>query len=254
MINPFRVAGGALRDLFDEFLLLIICNLIWAVLCAPLWVLAFGLLLAGEGVFAVAAALVGVLPAGPATAGLYAVAARVTDGRASKVGDFFAGMRAYAGPAIAVTLAAVAGLGLILFNLSFYLAVNNIFGGLMLGLWLYLLIAWLGVIVYAYPLIFLQERPDLRLIARNSALMALGRPLFTVATLLLMGLVTLLSAYLVLPLLIITAALLAIWSTKATRTLIEDARRRREEAEANAVNQGANLSDEKGRKGQVKPK
>lgn len=253
MINPFRPLGSALRDLFDDFLLLIGCNLLWALLSFPLWIVAYNLLLAGLSLPAGVAALLGVLPAGPATSALYAVAFRVTDGRASKLADFFGALRQHARTGIILTGIAVVGLVVILFNLGFYLSVNNIFGGLMLGLWLYLLISWLGVMLYAFPLAFLQERPELRLIARNAFLMAVGRPIFTVLTLLMMGIVFLLSAYLLVPIVLFSVAFLAVWSTRAARTLIDDARRRREEAEATATG-AVSVSDEKGRKGQVRPK
>jgi uncharacterized membrane protein YesL len=252
MINPFRPLGSALRDLFDDFLLLIVCNLLWALLSFPLWTLAYTLLLAGLPLLAGLAALIGVLPAGPATVALYAVAFRVVDGRASKLADYFAAMRAHARVGIVLTALAVGGLVVILFNLGFYLSVNNVFGGLMLGVWLYLLISWLGVLIYAFPLVFLQERPDLRLIARNAFLMALGRPIFTVLTLLLMGVLFIVSAYLIAPIVLFTLAFLAVWSTRATKTLIDDARRRREEAAATTGVVSA--TDEKGRKGQVRPK
>jgi uncharacterized membrane protein YesL len=253
MINPFRPLGSALRDLFDDFLLLIGCNLLWALLSLPIWILAYSLLGAGVPLLAGFAALVGVLPAGPATIALYAVAYRVADGRASKMADFFAAMRQHARIGIVLTAIAVFGLVVILFNLGFYLSVNNLFGGLMLGVWLYLLISWLGVLIYAFPLVFLQEQPALRLIARNSVLMALGRPIFTVLTLLLMVILFLVSAYLLVPVLLFTTAFLSVWATRATKTLIDDARRRRELAAATAASQQVG-TDEKGRKGQVRPK
>jgi uncharacterized membrane protein YesL len=254
MINPFRTFGSALRDLFDDFMLLIVCNLVWALLSLPLWIFALAMLGAGLPLMAALAALLGVLPAGPATAALFHVAFRVVDGRASKFSDFVDGMRQNVRVGIIITAIAVAGLVLIVVNLGFYIGVSNIFGGLMLGLWLYLLISWLGVLLYAYPLIFFQERPELRLIARNAFLMALGRPIFTFVTLLLMGVLLLLSSYLIVPIVLFTIALFAVWSTRATKTLIDDARRRREEAEAGAAAKGAPVAEERGRKGQVRPK
>lgn len=253
MLNPFRAPGAALRDLLDEFLLLIVCNLIWAVMSLPLWGLAVAALGMNEPALALAAALLGVLPAGPATAGLFHVAYRVTDGRAIKLADFFAGMRRQARLGLTLTAIAVAGLLVIIFNLGFYLGMNSMLGGVMLGLWLYLLLFWLGLILYAYPLIFLLEQPGMRLIGRNALLMSIGRPLFTIVTLLLMGVVLLISFVLVVPLALITLAFFAVWATHATRTVIDDARRRREAAEAQAAAPAA-PSDEQGRKGQVRPK
>lgn len=251
MLNPFRPLGTSLRDLFDDFLLLIFCNLLWALMSLPLWGLAFLLFGAGQPFAAGAVALLGVLPAGPATAGLYAVAFRVTDGRASKLSDYFAGLRQHARIGIILTALAVGGLLVALFNLGFYLSVNNLFGGVMLGLWLYLLLFWLGLTLYAFPLAFLQEQPNLRTIARNAFLMAVGRPVFTALTLLLMGVILLISFLLVAPIALFTTAFFAVWATRATRTLIDDARRRRELAEGTAAQAP---DEERGRKGQVRPK
>jgi uncharacterized membrane protein YesL len=251
MLNPFRAFGSSLRDLFDDFLLLIICNVLWALLSLPLWALAFMLLSAGAPALAAVAALLGVLPAGPATIALYYVANRITDGRATKVSDYFGAMREHARIGIILTGIALAGLVVILFNLGFYLSVNNAFGGAMLGLWIYLLVFWLGLSLYVFPLAFLQDTPDLRLIARNAFLMSVGRPIFTFLTLVLMGIIVGLSAFLIVPLVLITVAYLPVWATRATRQLIDDARRRREEAEAKPSDQPVN---EKGRKGQVRPK
>lgn len=250
MLNPLRALGKSLRDLFDDFLLLAVCNLLWAVLSLPLWWVALVPLLQGAWLLAGAIALLGVLPAGAATAGLFYVAHKVADGRAAKVADFFAGMRQYARPGWALMGVATASFLLISYNLSFYTGVGNLFGAIMLGLWLYGLIFWLGLLLYAPALIFLQEEPDLRLVARNAFLMALGRPIFTFLTLAMMLAIVLLSAFLIVPLFLVTVALLALWSVNAARQLIADSRRRREEAEAKT----ATPPEERGRKGQVRPK
>lgn len=253
MANPFSALWSALRDLFDEFLLLIVCNLLWLLISGPLFFLAYLLLSAGGAVSAALVALLGVLPAGPATAALTAVSYRVSDGRAIKLSDFFAGMRSHARQGWAVLGAFVVGLTLMLFNLSFYLSVNSLFGGLMLGLWLYLLLFWCALLIYSFPLLFLQERPSLRMMLRNAALMVVGRPVFTFVTLVLMAVVLALSVATIAPFVLITLALLNLWSVRATRHLIQVAEARRAADEAKAA-QSAALSEEKGRRGQVRPK
>lgn len=250
MLNPFGALGKAMRDLFDDFLLLIVCNMIWALMCLPIWVFALFLLGEGAGLLTIMVALLGVVPAGPATAGIFHIAYRVADGRASRVRDFFVGMRQYARPGWAVVGVATASLLLIGYSLGFYLTVTNLFGAIMLGLWLYGLLFWLSMLLYAPALVVLQERPDLRLVARNAFLMALGRPIFTVLNCLLLVVLLVLSSYLVLPLFLVTMSFFALWSVHAARQLIEDARRRRESADPSPVV----LPEERGRKGQVRPK
>jgi uncharacterized membrane protein YesL len=250
MLNPFRALGKALRDLFDDFLPLTVANLLWVLFSLPLWWAALGLLLQGVWLLAAVFAMVGVLPAGPATAGLFYIAYKVADGRAVKLGDFFTGMRQYARPGWAVVAVATGSFMLIVYNIGFYLSVTNLFGGVMLGLWLYALIFWIGLLIYAPALIFLQDAPSLRLVARNAFLMALGRPIYTFLTIVLMVALVVLSVVLIVPVFLFTIALLALWSLGATRTVVDEARRRREAAELVT----APPSEERGRKGQVRPK
>jgi hypothetical protein len=252
MLNPFRALGLTLRDLFDEFMLLIGCNLIWVVMCGPLWVLAFYAALDGMNGFAVLVALLGVLPAGPATMGLVGIAQRITEGRASKLSDFFAAMRRYARAGWLFAGAWMGGLLLVLLNLGYYNTVGGWLGVLMSGLWLYGLIFWLSLLIYAPALIVLQEVPTLRLVARNSVLMVAGRPIFTLVNLALMGLLIFVSLALVVPMFVLTISLLSLWGMHATNELIADARRRREQSEA--ADNAPQPAEDRGRKGQVRPK
>jgi hypothetical protein len=252
MGNPFQALGKALRDLFDDLFVLLVCSLIWAAMSLPLWALALSALAEGAPLAALLIALLGALPAGPANAGLFYVAHRVTEGRATRIADLFAGMRLYLRPTLLITFIACGGALLILFNLGFYLGISSILGGLLLGLGLYLLLFWLGLALYAYPLIMLQEDPALGLIGRNALLLSIGYPIYTAVTLFLMAVVLVISLILVVPMVLFTPALLAVWATCATRALIADARRRREEARARAA--GPPPAEERGRKGQVRPK
>jgi hypothetical protein len=194
--------------------------------------------------------MVGVLPAGPATAAMAYVASRVSEGRATRVGEFFGAMRTYARQSWVLLGIWMLGFLIILIDIGFYLGVGNLLGSLILGLWIYLLVVWLALLIYIFPLMALQEQFSLRLIARSAGLMVVGRPIFTVVNLALMLLVIFGSLMVVLPIFMITVAFLNVWSVRAARDLIEDARRRRGEAEA----QEAPPVEEKGRKGQVRPK
>lgn len=256
MVRAFRAFWRAVKDIFDEFLLMAICNVLWSLISLPLLVVS-NILLLTTGVWpAIAVGLLAVLPLAPATAGFYVIAQRTTEGRVSKVGDFFAGMRRYALPAWRTLGVWAIGLVIILVDLSFYMGVDNFIGSLILGLWFYLLVVWLGLLIYIFPLMLLQERPDLRTIARNALLMTVGRPIFTLTTLVLMGLVV--ATALLIPLLtplffLFIVALLVQWSMRATQTLIKEAEDRRA-AEQAAAEATAPPPAEKGRRGQVRPK
>lgn len=248
---PFRVMWGALRDLFDEFLLLTLANVMWAAMSVPLFSIAYVAMVSNAALPAAAAALVGVVPAAPAFAGLYALSKRIIEGRASKLSDFFAGMRAYAVPAWRLYGVWMAGLVLILWNLAFYAGVPGILGGVLIGFFLYLFMLWSALIIYAFPLMVLMERPSLKQIARNALVMIVSRPIYTLVTMLLMGFILILSSVvLVAPFLLFAVALLALWSTRATQFLIDEAQAQKEAAAAEA----APPAEERGRRGQVRPK
>ena len=251
MINPLRPIWAALHDVFDEFALLLGCNLIWCVLSLPLLWVAYLALGVGATTPAALTVLVGVLPAGPATAALAYVANRTSEGRATRMGEFFVAMRTYARPGWTILGLWVLGLLVILFDIGFYSGMGNLLGAIILGVWIYLLVIWLALLIYLFPLMAMQEQVSLRLIVRSAALMVVGRPIFTAVNLALMLLVIGLSVMAVVPLVAITPALLSVWGVRATRTLIDDARRRRSAAEATSE---PTVVEEKGRKGQVRPK
>ncbi len=258
MIRAFRALGKAIKDVFEELLLLIMCNLIWALISLPLLLAAYITLADLQNIWlAVLLSLLAVLPMAPATAGLYVVAHRTSEGRVSKIGDFFGGMRRYALPAWRTLGIWMIGFIIILVDLQFYAGVTNFVGSLILGLWFWLLVIWLGLLIYIFPLILLQEQPSLRIIARNAFLMTLGRPIFTLITLVLMGALVLICV--IFPLLtvlipLILVALLAQWSMRATQELIKEAEERQAAAQAKAEAEAARATEEKGRRGQVRPK
>jgi uncharacterized membrane protein YesL len=249
MVNPLAVFWAAIKDLFEEFLLLIICNLIWAFMSLPLLGLALTMIEPLGLVPAIITSLIGGVPAGVASVGLAFVAHRVSDGRAIKLGHFFEGMRTYWRPGALLGVLWLFGLAVILVDLGFYGSMGNLLGSLMVGLWFYALLIWLGALIYAFPLLLLQDKPNLRIMARNALLMTLGRPLFTLATLILMSFIAGLSSVLVAPIFLLTFSLFTLWGMRATQALIAADLARRE-----ALDQTAEAPAEKGRKGQVRPK
>ncbi len=251
MTAPFRVLWSALRDLFDEFLLMTMANIIWAALSLPLFSIAYVAMVSNAALPAAAAALAGVAPAAPAFAGLYVLSKRITEGRASTLADFFAGMRAYALPAWRLYGVWMAGFALILFNLGFYATLPGILGGIVIGFFLYLFLLWSALIIYAFPLLVLLEQPSLKQIARQALIMIVSRPVFTLITMFLMGVVLVLSSVvLIVPFLLFTVSWLALWSTRATQYLLDEAKARQEALTAATEPP----TEERGRRGQVRPK
>jgi uncharacterized membrane protein YesL len=245
----FRVLWLALKDTFDELGTLIVANLLWLLMSAPLMLLGLYNVLQANILPGVLVLLLSVLPAGPATAGLYALADRITEGRAVSVRNFFEGVRAYAKLSWQVYGLWTVGLIVIVTNLTFYPNMGTV-GLFLMVVFLYLLVIWWGLLIYIGPLMLLQQDKRIRLIARNALLMTMGRPVFSLVTLLLMALILGLSFVLWIALPLLTFALLALWGFRATVKLVKDA----EERQAARAEAAAEESSEKGRGGQVRPR
>ena len=249
MLNPLTALGRSLRDLFDDFFLIICCNLIWFCATAPLWAVALFMFVDGQFWLAALVTMLGTLPAGPLTMGLVAIAWRLTDGRVSGFRDFFGAVWRHARAGWILFGSWMLGFLLILFNLIYYGTLPGWVGVILTTIAIYLLIFWLSLLIYAPALFLLQEAPTPRTIIRSSTLMILGRPIFTMLTLAMMGLILLISFYLVAPLALLTMGWLALWGMQATRQQIADAKRREQEASAATL-----PPEERGRRGQVRPK
>ncbi len=139
---------------------------------------------------------------------------------------------------------------LILWNLAFYSGVPGLLGGVLIGFFLYLFMLWSALIIYAFPLMVLLDQPSLRQIARNALLLILMRPLYTLVTMLLMGIILVVSSLvLIVPFLLFSVSFLALWAVRATQFLIDEVQNKQ-------VTEATTTTpvEERGRRGQVRPK
>jgi uncharacterized membrane protein YesL len=250
-MSVFTTFWQSVKDLFDELFSLTLANLLWLLISAPLTIVAGLFIYVGSLGLAAVVALLNVLLVAPATAGLYSVAQRVAEGRVTTWRVFFAGFREYLLPSWRVYGVWALGLMLILVNLQFYNRLNSSVGFFLIPLFLSVLLVWLALLIYIGPLLLLQSDKRLRVIARNAFLMALGRPIFTLLTLIMMLVIFGASLWLVILPFVLTFAFLALWSFRATSRLIADAEAQR------AARAGKVVVDQppaKGRGGQVRPR
>lgn len=243
----FRVMWLAIKDLSDELFILIAVNFLYVLINLPLLGSAVVFFSSSAFFYAALFLLLSVLTLGPTNAGLFTVAQRVTEGRAVNVRLFFEGLREHYKLGWKVYGLWMVGLLLILINSQFYVRMGSAIGLILTVIFLDLLLIWLGVLIYIGPLMILQEDKSLRIIGRNALLMTLGRPVFSLVTLVFMIAITVLSFMITLPPFIITFAFLAIWGMRATLKLVADARERQEALEQKAA-------AEQGRGGQIRPK
>lgn len=251
-MNIFRTFWLSVKDLLDELFVLAIVNLLWVLINAPLVVIAGALLNGGAFAPGIVVALLCLLPMAPTTAGLYTVAQRVTEGRAISWRLFFQGLREHTTLSWRIYGPWALGLLLILVNLQFYGQMGSNVGAFLYILFLYFLLVWFALLIYIGPLMLLQSDKRIRVVARNAFLMALGRPIFTLVTLVMMGAIVLLSIWLLILPLALTFSFLALWSFRATTTLVAEAEARRAAREKKTTAQST--STEKGRGGQIRPR
>jgi hypothetical protein len=126
-----------------------------------------------------------VLP-NPVLAGVQAGTRELLTTGEGSLADCRRGLRAYWKVAAVTWLLAVPITAVILLNVAFY-------GGLIGGqyhigtaagplevIWLVIMLFWLSLHLYVFPLLLAQERPKAFLAYRNAAVLVLARPLFTV--------------------------------------------------------------------------
>jgi uncharacterized membrane protein YesL len=255
MMGTFRVFWLSIKDTFDEMFSLVVINLLWVLINAPLMGLAAFLIIEGATVPGIVVLLLAVLLMAPANAGLYTVAQRVTEGRVVSWRLFFEGFREYLMLSWQVYGIWTLGLILILSNMSFYARMGSNLGSFLLILFVYFLLVWVGLLIYIGPLMLLQSDKRIRVIARNAVFMVFGRPVFTLITLVLMALLGVVLGVVVplLPL-ILTFMFLAIWSFRATTTLIAEAEARRAARQEQAAEAANRANTDKGRSGQIRPR
>jgi uncharacterized membrane protein YesL len=253
-LNPFLIFWRAGRDTFDELFLMIGLNLLFVLLVGPLTAIAVVMVLNGAALIAAPIVLVNALLLGPASAGLLNVAERIVQGRVASFQLFFQGMRQYRVLSWQVYGIWTAGLITLLFNLYFYTQLQGFLGIFLTVLLAYLTYAWCTLLIYLGPLMLLQETKSLRLLFRNALIMVFGRPIFTIVTSITMGILLTISVWFGILALILTFAFFALWGMRATRAIIADAEKRRQEREGGstpATGEQVPLTD-RGRGGQIR--
>jgi hypothetical protein len=150
------------------------------------------------------------IPIGPATAALAVVARRCAAALRVNRTFYMDGLRAYWRPALGLSAIGMAVLALLLMNITFY---ASRFSGFVQGLtliWAYVLLFWLSVQFYVYPVLVRMEKPRALGALRTAMLGALANPLFSIVLLLIAALFTVLGALTVIFFFLVWPALMAL--------------------------------------------
>jgi uncharacterized membrane protein YesL len=155
MGSALRVVGRSFRDWWDEMFLMVGINLLWALLAIP------------------------VVTFFPALMGVYNLTYEKAQGRRVERELFWQGFRRYFGKSWALGAINTVATLLLIVNIWFYLQFPNWMFYFTI-IWVYVLVVWLVMQVYVYPLAIEQEDKSLKTIYLNAFRLALVRPLFTI--------------------------------------------------------------------------
>ncbi len=194
-MRAFLVAWWALRSFLGELTFLVGMSLLWfatggiAVIAAVL--IGYPLVVTG-GWWWLAVLLM--IPIGPASAALAVVARRcAADLRVTRT-LYFDGLRTYWRPALGLSAIGMVVLALLLMNITFYASRPNGFVQGLTFIWGYVLLFWLSVQFYAYPVLVRMEKPRTLGALRTAVLGALANPLFSILLVLIAAAFTALTA------------------------------------------------------------
>ncbi|HWR65011.1 MAG TPA: DUF624 domain-containing protein [Bellilinea sp.] len=146
MKAALSIVGGAIKDAWGDLWTMLVCNLLW--LLANLLV----------------------IPGPPATLALVQYTNRLAHGEVADFSDFWKAFRGYWGPAWRW---GAINLGVVAFLLGDFLLTSlsgqGVWQQYLQGLYLALLVAWLGVQFFALPFLFEQETMSVGQALRNGA-------------------------------------------------------------------------------------
>jgi len=166
--------------------------------------------------------LVALLPAAPATAGLYVVAQRIVRGQSIKFVHYWSGFKSYLVPSWKLGALILASGAILAFDLWFYLGAEQIVYRVIgfVGLWA--LLFWLLLQIYLFPLMVHQEDLQAKVVVKNAAMLVLAYPLFSLGILIVVLAATALSVLLLLVLVAtVWMPFVAVLSSKALVSRLE---------------------------------
>ncbi len=195
--EAMSVFWQTLKDTWEELFQLAIVNLVW--LFSALTIIG--------------------LPV--TTAGMYYVTNRVAHGKTFHFADFVDGIKLFWWRSLLWFLANVVFILLIIVNLQFYASFQATWSVFVNGLWLAILVFWLAMQVYFWPLLIEQEHPKMLLAWRNCAYLILANPFYAFFVVSFSIVLFGLSVALTLPLVFVGMALLGLMGNNAALTLLE---------------------------------
>jgi len=199
MLAGIRASWRGLRHFNHRGYIYIWGNLIWVILSLP------------------------IITAPAAWAGLVKMSFLAQTTPTANVNDLWEAFRTYWREGILMGIANILIVGLNLYNLAVYWDANGQIFILLRYIWVFILVSWLVLQFYLWPLFFAMKEPALGGALRNAVVMVLLNPGFTLGVWLMVLLIVAVSTILAIPWLLLTVGALAAIATAAVLDRLEAA-------------------------------
>ncbi len=229
MIDAATVVWASIKDLWDELVLLVILNLIWAgsALLASAPLLLFGTTRPILGLI-LSFILFWGFPI--VTGALCFVANQQAHGVAIGMGTFVTGLRQYWVKSLIVGLINLLALGLLFLNIQFYaLVMEGSWTYFAVAAWVLVTLYWSIVQIYWFPFILELESEKVFVALRHALMMVIISPGFSLAMAILLAALTILCIVLTVPVPLFMASLLLLIVNRATHNRLDFVQRKRQE-------------------------
>jgi hypothetical protein len=218
MIDTFQVIRFSFRDFWDEFVGLVLLNILWS-LSAALPFLPLFLLQTADLRLLVPLSLVLAVPLPIVSGGLAFVTNQVSRGKRIGWGVFVSGVKRYWAKSLVVAAINVVVLILIAINVGFYGALlQGTWTFFAVSVWLVLGVYWLLTQIFWFPMILELESEQVFLALRNALAMVIVTPLFSLTCALAMVILGVLCIVLSVPAVLVLSSLLLLIANHATRS------------------------------------
>ncbi len=226
MIDALQIARFSLRDFWDEFILLVLLNMLWC-LALVLPIAPLFLLNSMDLIWIFALILLFAIPLPVVSGALCFVTNQIARGRAVAWRTFGMGLRRYWAKSLAVGLINLAVLFLIATNIQFYgVILQGTWTNFALSAWLVVGIYWLLAQAFWFPMILELENEKVFLALRNALAMVIITPAFSLTLAVILVVVIVLSIVLSIPLIMALASLVLLMSNHATRSRLAHVQRK----------------------------
>jgi len=215
----FRTFWRTLRHGYENLGTLGIASIFWWLCAAPL--LPFLLAFDPRNLFSAVVLFVVLLivPLGPATAALQRIVKPMTEERSSSFRPFWQHLRSDWRWSTLLMWVLLLGLVLWLVNLSFYSASTSPGMAIVSGIFLVLVLLWIGVMLFAIPIALRQTEQRLPITLRNSLVVVLANIPGVLVTLILLFFSSLL-LFILPPLFLVVPGWIALWGAENVRLLL----------------------------------